>query len=336
MFIIPVNREATLIYSHCFVFHVAVDAHTVNQQTHFNTTEPRVPKPPLPKPRVPKPLLPKPPLPKSLLPKPPLPKPLLPKPPPTSPEDNQPTPEVCSPESSPVQEYSFLLSTPKYDKIKDQSQQSLSLKVLALFRRFKVHPPGSSPQTRRPEPTPRGGLYWQSAQISAGLYEQTMSLGGRPLRFVPLPTIDSWQHSNIQPGKPSLSPPADNQFSLSQLLHPIRDSFNRPVPEWRKTLHQVVSLQGFRSAQTVGRFAAVHPQESPRASQSTVAIPVLQRGQAEASQRVVQEIHFKDSAEPTHRCFTQVIPLASTQNFVTSHQCGKTKYGKLQFDWIRG
>ncbi|MEQ2198462.1 hypothetical protein XENOCAPTIV_013188, partial [Xenoophorus captivus] len=273
---------------------------TVNQQTQLNTTAP--------------------PLPKS---------------PPSSPEGHQPPPDVCIPEWSPAQHPSILLSAAKYDNIKNQSQLALNLQVLALYKRFKVHPPTFSPQSKRPGFIPTDGLSSPFAYISAGLHGQTRNLRVAAPFIVPLATIHRQQHSNIQPERPSPSCPADNQLT-PQFRYPIRDSANRPMPEWRKTLHQLVSLQGFHSSQAAGRFAAGHPQEPPRASQPPVTIPVLQRGQAEPSQRVMQKIALKDSTEPTHRCFTQVFPLAAHQTFVTSHRCGKTRYGKLQFDWARG
>ncbi|KAK5599554.1 hypothetical protein CRENBAI_019521 [Crenichthys baileyi] len=278
----------------------ASDPQTVNQRTQLNTTAPP-----------------------------------LPKPPPPSPEDHQPPPEVCIPEWSPAQHPSILLSAAKYDNIKNQSQLALNLQVLALYKRFKLHPSRFSPQSKRPDFIPTDGLYWPFAYISAGLHGQTRNLRDAAPFIVTLATINRQQHSNIQPERPRPSCPADNQLT-PQFLYPIRDSANRPMPEWRKTLHQLVSLQGFRSSRAAGRFAAEHPQEPPRASQPPVTIPVLQQGQAEASQRVMQKIELKDSTEPTHRCFSQVFPLAAQQTFVTSHRCGKTRYGKLQFDWTRG
>ncbi|MEQ2315825.1 hypothetical protein AMECASPLE_026359 [Ameca splendens] len=278
----------------------ASDPQTVNQQTQLHTTAP--------------------PLSKS---------------PPSSPEGHQPPPDVCIPEWSPAQHPSILLSAAKYDNIKNQSQLALNLQVLALYKRFKVHPPTFSPQSKRPGFIPTHGLSSPFAYISAGLHGQTRNLRAAAPFIVPLATIHRQQHSNIQPERPSPSCPADNQLT-PQFRYPIRDSANRPMPEWRKTLHQLVSLQGFHSSLAAGRFAAGHPQEPPRPSQPPVTIPVLQRGQAEPSQRVMQKIALKDSTEPTHRCFTQVFPLAAHQTFVTSHRCGKTRYGKLQFDWARG
>ncbi|XP_021166415.2 uncharacterized protein LOC110366917 [Fundulus heteroclitus] len=146
----------------------------------------------------------------------------------------------------------------------------------------------------------------------------------------------SLHHSHIQPEAPCPSHPADDQLTLPQFLYLNRNSSNRPTPEGRKTLHHSDSLQGVQSSRAVGQFAAEHPQEPPHAPQPSVTLPILQRGQAEPFQRVVQKIQLQDGTEPTQCCFSQVVPLRPQQSFVTSHQCGKTQYGKLQFDWTRG
>ena len=58
--------------------------------------------------------------------------------PPPSPEDLQSQLEICSLERSPGEDQRFLLSSSKYEKIKHQAQAALNVKVLDLYRKFKV------------------------------------------------------------------------------------------------------------------------------------------------------------------------------------------------------
>ncbi|XP_062416975.1 proteoglycan 4-like isoform X2 [Pungitius pungitius] len=70
--------------------------------------------------------------------------------------------------------------------------------------------------------------------------------------------------------------------------------------------------------------------------QLATVIPLILPAEAAAYQRVVQNIRMTDAPEPPLLRFHQVIPLNAQQNFFTLNACGKTQYGRLQFDWVRG
>ncbi|XP_056230416.1 proton channel OtopLc-like [Seriola aureovittata] len=65
----------------------------------------------------------------------------------------------------------------------------------------------------------------------------------------------------------------------------------------------------------------------------------VQLGQGAAHHRVVQSIQMKDTQElassSSSSHFHHVIPMASQHSFFTLDPCGKTRYGRLQFDWMR-
>ncbi|KAL6104964.1 uncharacterized protein ACO6RY_06590 [Pungitius sinensis] len=70
--------------------------------------------------------------------------------------------------------------------------------------------------------------------------------------------------------------------------------------------------------------------------QLATIIPLILPAEAAAYQRVVQNIRMTDAPEPPLLRFHHVLPLNAQQNFFTLNACGKTQYGRLQFDWLRG
>ncbi|XP_037830121.1 uncharacterized protein LOC119616777 [Kryptolebias marmoratus] len=276
--------------------------------------------------------------------------PPLPPPPPPSPEDLQDQLIIGSPEGFLVKHNSFHLSSSKYI-MKDQAQLPLNSKALAFYKKFKacntnVSHLGKSTaflHNSKLFSAHRNSLYLNlrsevhrpspsefRAQInSKGMVEQN---SGTPFR-VALSSIHNYLHSSVQSGRPILPCLIDSPL-FSQSPHP--DDCNNPMPEWRKTLHKLISRQGFRSSQAAGRYTTEHPVELPSVTQPAGTIPSLQHGQAEAHQRVVQKIQLKNTTESQPCCFNCIIPMASQQNFCTLPSCGKTQYGQLQFDWKRG
>ncbi|XP_028426915.1 uncharacterized protein LOC114550385 [Perca flavescens] len=103
-----------------------------------------------------------------------------------------------------------------------------------------------------------------------------------------------------------------------------RKGFCPPVDS--KAIH---TLQDFCSPWVAQLAARVHPVKSSNARQLAATIP------ATGHQRVVQKIQMKDTLEPASFHFHHVIPMASQQSFFTLNPFGTTRYGRLQFYWIR-
>jgi len=100
--------------------------------------------------------------------------------------------------------------------------------------------------------------------------------------------------------------------------------------EWRKNLHN--PLQGFSSPPPTRAL----PVESSNAGEFSPINPSLCPGVGAVHQRVVQRILMKDSLDPPSFHFHHVIPLNAQQTFFPLNPSGKTRYGRLQFDWMRG
>ncbi|XP_059187682.1 uncharacterized protein LOC131970328 isoform X2 [Centropristis striata] len=127
------------------------------------------------------------------------------------------------------------------------------------------------------------------------------------------------------------------RLKCAQTVLPINDQRGYTLlPEWRKTLYNLIALQGFRSPRAARLAASEYPVKSSNATRPKAAIPSLQPGQAAAHQRVVHKIQMKDTLDPASSPFHPLIPMASQQSFCTLNPCGKTQYGRLQFYWTRG
>ncbi|TNN31731.1 hypothetical protein EYF80_058112 [Liparis tanakae] len=100
--------------------------------------------------------------------------------------------------------------------------------------------------------------------------------------------------------------------------------------DWRKNLHN--PRQGFSSPPS----ARALPVESSNAGEFSPINPSLCPGEGAVHQRVVQRILMKDSLDPPSFHFHHVIPLNAQQTFFPLNPSGKTRYGRLQFDWMRG
>ncbi|KAM8902732.1 glucuronokinase with putative uridyl pyrophosphorylase isoform 2-T2 [Spinachia spinachia] len=77
------------------------------------------------------------------------------------------------------------------------------------------------------------------------------------------------------------------------------------------------------------------PAKPSDGKQLATIIPLILPAEAAAYQRVVQKIRMTDAAEPPLLRFHHVVPLSAQQNFFTLNACGRTRYGRLQFDWVR-
>ncbi|XP_044059575.1 uncharacterized protein LOC122879486 isoform X8 [Siniperca chuatsi] len=226
------------------------------------------------------------------------------KPPPPTPEDPQPQPDLGPPKCLPIRDRSFLLSSPKYSNIINQAQVPLDHKVLQLYKKFKYGNKNSS-------------------------YKKLSNTAVHP------PAT----HSTIQTktrGPNLYSGLGTHSAQFAQTICPKDQSGPKSMPEWRKSLYKLISLQGLRSPRATRLAATDHLVKSSDARQLAATIPSLQPGQAATHQRVVQKIQMKDTLEPTPFHFHYVIPKASQHSFVTLNPCGKTMYGRLQFDWMRG
>ncbi|XP_044210365.1 uncharacterized protein LOC122984115 [Thunnus albacares] len=236
------------------------------------------------------------------------------RPPPPAPEDPQPQPNRRPSGGLPVKDQRFLLSSAKYNTIRHQTQVPLDRKVLELYKKFKASNKNSS----------HHGKLSTSEKHRLAFRAMLSNTETQPPRFT---------HPEC------LSHPLDSDYStqFAQTIHSINDQRgHKPMPEWRKSLYKLISLQGFRSPRATRLAATEHPLKSSNAKQPLAAVPTLQPGQAAVHQRVLQKIQMKDTQELASFCFHHVIPMPSQHSFFTLKPCGKTQYGKLQFDWMRG
>ncbi|XP_045929786.1 apoptotic chromatin condensation inducer in the nucleus-like isoform X2 [Micropterus dolomieu] len=233
---------------------------------------------------------------------------LTPPPSPSS-EEPQPQPDLGPPKCSPIRDKRFLLSSTKYNNIRDQAPVPLDQKVLKLYKKIKVTNMNSSHLRNLATTAERS-----PASMATRSNVQTNSAG-----------------LNLNLGSPDCS------AQLAQTILPIKDQRgHESIPEWRKSLYRVISLQGFCSSRGARLATADHLAGSSNARQLAATIPPLQPGKAEGHQRVVQKIQMKDTLELDPLEFHYVIPMASQHSFFPLIPCGKTLYGRLQFDWMRG
>lgn len=226
-----------------------------------------------------------------------------PPPPPGSPEDPEPQPDLGPRERSPIADKRFLLYSSKYDNMSDQTQAPLDRKVLEIFKKLK---------------TSNKSLSHLGKLSTAADGEPNLNRG--PGFRAPLSAIQT-QTRTI----PSL-----RQFDRTIIKE------QKSMPEWRKSLYKHISLQGFCSPRAARLAVTEHLVDSSTARQLASTIPSLQPDQAATHQRVVQKIQMNDTPEPTSFHFHHVIPMNSQHSFFTLNPCGKTQYGRLQFDWMRG
>lgn len=232
------------------------------------------------------------------------------KPPPPTPENPQ--PDRRPPGGLPVKDKRFLLSSAKYNSNRHQTQVPLDRKVLELYKKFKVSNLSHQGKLSTSEKLP-------------------------PAFRATLSTIETEPPRFSHPECPSHPFGSDYSTQFAQTIHYFKDQRgHKLVPEWRKSLYKLISLQGFRSPRVARLAATEHPLKSSNAKQLLAAVPALQPGQAAVHQRVLQKIQMKDTQELESFSFHHVIPMASQHSFFTMKPCGKTQYGKLHFDWMRG
>lgn len=262
------------------------------------------------------------------------------KPPSPKPEDPRLQPDLEPPECPPIRDKRFLLSSTKYSNIRDQAQVPLDRKVLQLYKKLKVSKKNlshlgqlsttaerspASKATRSIVPTNTGGLNLYNEVYSPTAFSTSQS------------TIQTQPPGIIHPECPSHPLCSDFSAQFAQTILPFKDQRgHKSTPEWRKSLYKLISLQGFRSPRAARLAATDHLVKSSSARQLVATIPSLQPGQAAAHQRVVHKIQMTDTLKPASFHFHHVIPMASQHSFFTLNPCGKTRYGRLQFDWMRG
>lgn len=231
-------------------------------------------------------------------------------------------PEPVHTEASPIKDQRVLLLSAKYDNILNHVEAAYDNRVLALYKKSKVfkknlpyigkvsgtadYRPASkttqsssaTPQTKTVAMSLKGGLYGLASYRPSQFIFDAKSLG----------------------------------VSLSSDL----DKGHMTMTEWRKNLYKLISLHGFQSPWTIRLLTREHAQKPSNDTQLVAAIPSLQPELAATHQRVVQKIEMKDTLEVTTCGFYHIVPKASLHSFVTTHLCGKTHYGQLEFNWIRG
>lgn len=154
-------------------------------------------------------------------------------------------------------------------------------------------------------------------------------------RVVAVPRTGQGNTDRLRVNSDPCSSPA-----LKSMLSRIPAQHHRVIhpkdAEWRRCLHTLSSLQGFRCKRAASLAAAEHPVAPSTARQLTAPIPSVGPDQVLAHQRVVKKIQVKDALEPTSTCFRHVIPMPAQHSVFTLDPCGTTQYGRLQFDWMRG
>ncbi|XP_063763723.1 uncharacterized protein LOC134880645 isoform X2 [Eleginops maclovinus] len=265
--------------------------------------------------------------------------PYPPKPPPPSPEDPLPQPDLWPSVCPPMREC-FLPLASKCKNIRDIAQVRLDRKVLEIYKMKRYgtknlsHPGKCSTKTER-FPASKGA--YSQVQTNTGGLHLNGGLYRRPDLRSKISTIPT-QPTSVS----GLEWPSDQLFSdlspqFAQTILPTKDQKgNISMPDWRKNLYKGIVLQGFCSQRGARLAARGHPVKFSNARQPAETIPSLQLGQAEAHQRVVQEVQMKDTREPASFKDHFVIPMNSQQSFFTSNLRGKTQYGRLQFDWMSG
>ncbi len=249
------------------------------------------------------------------------------KPPSPNPEDPQLQPDVEPPECLPIRDKRFLLSSTKYSNIKDQAQVPLDRKVLQLHKKLKISNKNLSHLGKLSITAERSPVSKASHSTVPTNTEGLNLYGG-----LYSPAAFSASQSTIQ-----TQPLSDYPAQCAQTMLPFKDQRgHKSMPEWRKSLYKLISLQGFRSSRAARLAAADHLVKSSNTTQLEAAIPSVQSCQAAAHQRVVQKIQMTDALKPASFHFHHVIPMASQHSFFTLNPCGKTHYGRLQFDWLRG
>ncbi|KAM7399821.1 hypothetical protein PAMP_019065 [Pampus punctatissimus] len=250
-----------------------------------------------------------------------------PKPPPPTPEDPQPRPDHQPPEALPIKNQRSLLSSAKYNTITHQTHVPLDGNVLALYRKFKTNKKNSSYYGKLSTNEKHPPAFKAALQTNPGGLSLNSSQG----------TIETQPPTFTYPECPSHPLGSDYSTQFAQTNHSVKDQRgHKPVPEWRKSLYKLIALQGFRSPRATRLAVTELPLKTSNAEQLPTAVPTLQPSQAAAHQRVLQKIHMKENQEPASFGFHYVIPMASQHSFFILKPCGKTQYGKLQFDWIRG
>lgn len=262
------------------------------------------------------------------------------KPPSPNPEDPDLQPDLEHPECPAIRDKRFLLSATKYSNTSEQAQVPLDRKVLQFYKKLKVSNKNlshlgklsttaerspASKATHSTVPTNTGGLNLYSGLYSPPAFSTSQS------------NIQTQPPGIIHPGCPSHPLCSDYPAQFAQTILPFKDQRgHKSMPEWRKTLYKLISLQGFCSPRAASLATTDHQVKSSNARQLAATIPSLQPGQAAAHHRVVQKIQMTDTLKPASFHFHHVIPMASQHNFFTLNPCGKTQYGRLQFDWMRG
>ncbi|XP_051253197.1 uncharacterized protein LOC127361991 [Dicentrarchus labrax] len=259
--------------------------------------------------------------------------------PPPSPDDPQPQLNLGPFECLPIEDKRLLLSSTKYSNITAQEHVPLDRKVFELYRKLKFGKKIShlGKVSTRAERLLASKAAHATFQTNTGRVNLNSCLGKSPELRATLSTVQTQPQMIINPEDPSHSFGSNYPAEFAQTVLPIKDhKSHKSMPEWRRNLYSIFSLHGFRSPWAARLFATEHPVKSSNARQFVATIPSLQPGQAAAHQRVVQKIQMKDHLEPDPCYFQYVIPMPSQHNFYTLNPCGKTQYGRLQFDWMRG
>lgn len=241
-------------------------------------------------------------------------------------------PEDPQPEPSPIKDQRFLLASHKYDSIASHVQAGLDNRVLALYKKFQVFKNNLPHLGKLPVPS---GHHPQSCSSTLQTDAAESRLKGR-LYSSPAPSRSIVQATCLG-GRLSSDLGGDPTFtSTESAAHIQRSTQLLQTSEWRNNLYKLISLHGFQSARAARLHISEHAHTFATDVQLVADIPPLQPQLAAAHQRVVQKVELKDTVETAGGCLYRITPLGSQHNFVTAELCGKTRYGRLEFDWTRG
>ena len=159
--------------------------------------------------------------------------------------------------------------------------------------------------------------------------------------------------SPLLPSDMDLGCPVIQQASSSSLQTPLAPS---PHPEycriqpscgegdanWRESLHKLVSLYGFRSKgapPSSTRYQAppvsLVPSEAMPPVPTTPEAPSKPAGQSALGQRVLHRTQLRETWEKTPTQFQHEVPLPWQLSSYTLCAQGKSRYGRLELDWVR-
>ena len=169
------------------------------------------------------------------------------------------------------------------------------------------------------------------------IYSKSRRLSEAPAGSTAVPASKSpWLPSDMsQPVSSSLQTPH------APSRHPeycrIQPRCGEGDANWRESLHKLVSLYGFRSKgapPSPTRYQAPPVSLVPSEATSPEA-PCRPVGQSALGQRVLHRTQLRETWEKTPAQFQHEVPLPSQLSSYTLCARGKSRYGRMELDWVR-